>query len=197
MREPFHQMASEFRFELRLRPFPILYHACPICSKLKYSWKAGVGSINDVGLPSPVGQSTWSILPVCSWTDFFNLFNLFNAHRILLVSMNDHYYHPELSVHTLRSSGWVKSSILRGEPGLGIVGWSSAVGSTSLTCLKPILTYDTFDAHVIRTYQDAPWYCITSAMSGQADIEKWTKISCLYRYFACRLHPLYSELKVI
>lgn len=38
-------MASEFGFELCLRPLPIPYHVCLICSKLKYSWKGNVGSI--------------------------------------------------------------------------------------------------------------------------------------------------------
>jgi hypothetical protein len=45
MQELLHQMTSEFGFELRLRPLPVPYYVCPICSKLECSWKGDVGSI--------------------------------------------------------------------------------------------------------------------------------------------------------
>ena len=47
-REPLHQMASEFEFKLRLCPLPIPSHACSMCSKLKYSQKGDIGSINTI-----------------------------------------------------------------------------------------------------------------------------------------------------
>ena len=64
MWEPLHQMGSEFGFELRLRPLSVPYYACPICSKLKYTWKEDVGSINwikgELLISSEVRPSTYT-----------------------------------------------------------------------------------------------------------------------------------------